>query len=429
MHTPFSSILKVAFFIGFVFFSLSIYAQSAELSPDAEITLLTASPGNELYSVFGHSAIRVIDTDNNIDLVFNYGTFDFNTPNFYVKFVRGKLLYKLSVVPMEYFLAEYRYEGRAVYEQVLDLTFEQKQRLFDFLMVNRLPENAYYHYDFFYDNCATRIRDIIDLIVEPEWATENEITPEAVAGIRSILDYEFQYSPEVSEPRTFRDLLQPYLINMPWSKFGIDLALGLPTDKIASAWDFMYLPEEMLIAFALATHEDGRSLTSEYRIILPIAIEADPAPPVLPQYVFWVLFLISIALMVNPRRSLIFDKTLFSVLGITGVIIIFLWFFTDHISTKTNLNILWAIPTHLYFIWFTKYENMKSSARFYFRMITLLSLGLILMWPFVPQDYHPAFFPIVLIVLIKSATFSFEIPVVSGYLRKGGCLNPKQRNI
>jgi hypothetical protein len=412
------TLYKPVLLFAFALFSLTVSAQTVEISPGTEVTLLTASPGNELYSVFGHSALRVIDPDNNIDLVFNYGTFDFDTPNFYMKFVRGQLLYKLSVVPMEYFLAEYRHEGRAVYEQVLDLTFDQKQRVFDFLMINRLPQNAYYHYDFFYDNCATRIRDLIDIIVEPEWPTENEITHESVASIRSILDYEFEYHPDLSTRRTFRDMLQPFLQNMPWSAFGIDLALGLPADRIASAWDYMYLPDEMLIAFALATHEDGRSLVAQYRIILPRIVEQDPASAVLPVFVFWGLFIIALITLINPRWSLIFDKSFFALLGLTGLIIIFLWFFTDHITTKSNLNILWALPTHLYFIWYAGYTSMKTSARFYFRMIALLSLALLIMWPFIPQDYHTAFFPIVLISFIKSSFLAFELPIISTYLRK-----------
>ncbi len=397
---------------------LSLHQSKAmTLSPHAEITMLTASPGDELYSVFGHSALRVVDRENNLDLVFNYGTFDFDTPNFYLQFTRGKLLYKLSVAPMEYFVPEYLFEGRAIYEQVLNLSQEQKQQVFDFLMINRLPENAYYHYDFFYDNCATRIRDLVDNILEPLWPDESEINEESIALIRSMLDYEFDYKPELKPSRTFRDLLQPFLVTMPWSKFGIDLALGLPADKVATVWDFMYLPDEMLIAFALANHRDGRPLVSEYRIIIPKTVELSPASKITPQMVMWLLVLLSLASLFRAKWSLIFDKIFFSVLGITGLVIVFLWFFSDHITTKANLNILWAIPTHLYFIWMANYTSLRDSVKWYFRFVSFLSFCLLVLWPFMPQDFHGAFFPIILISLLKSLTYGFTIPFISKHLK------------
>jgi hypothetical protein len=413
---PFGIILFLVFFT----VSISTFSQTTtELSDEAQITLLTASPGNQLYSVFGHSAIRVTDPVLNTDLVFNYGTFDFDTPNFYLKFVRGQLLYKLSVVPMEYFMAEYRYEGRAVYEQLLDLSQDQKQRIYDFLMINRLPQNAYYHYDFFYDNCATRIRDLIDWVIEPEWATEKEINQEALASIRSQLNYEFAYNPPLNASRTFRDMLQPFLEHMKWSAFGIDLALGLPADKIAASWDYMFLPDELLIAFALAYHEDGRPLVSNHRIIIHQTLDQTATTaPIIPELVFWLLFIISLLVMIKPRWSVIFDRVFFSTLGILGIAVLFLWFFTDHITTKSNLNILWALPTHLYYIWFANYDRIRYSARWYFRFVSILTLLLIITWFWIPQDYHQAFFPVVLAVFIKSSLYAFHVPVLSKYLKK-----------
>lgn len=397
---------------------LSFHQSNAvTLSEQAEITLLTASPGDELYSVFGHSALRVIDSENNIDLVFNYGTFDFDTPNFYLQFTRGKLLYKLSVAPMEYFVPEYRYEGRAIYEQVLNLNQLEKQQIFDFLMINRLPENAYYHYDFFYDNCATRIRDLVDSILEPVWPVESEINEESVAIIRSMLDYEFDYAPELKPSRTFRDMLQPFLVTMPWSAFGIDLALGLPADKIATAWDYMYLPDEMLIAFALASHPNGDPLVSEHRIIIPKTVELSPASKITPHIVMWLLALLAMVSLYKAKWSLLFDKIFFSVLGLTGLVIIFLWFFSDHITTKTNLNILWALPTHLYYIWLANYKSVRPAVKWYFRFVSLLSFLLLILWAFIPQAFHGAFFPLILISLVKSLTYGFNLPIISGRLK------------
>lgn len=393
-------------FVFFLSFGLAnVQGQGKELSPSAEISLLTASPGDELYSVFGHSAIRVYDPNQNIDLVFNYGTFDFDTPNFYMKFVRGKLLYKLSVVPTEYFFPEYQFEGRAIYEQVLGIAGEQKQEMFNFLINNSLPENAYYHYDFFYDNCATRIRDVVDHVVKPQWPEKNEINDQTLAVVKSHYNYEFEYKPEFSDTRTLRDMLQPYLVTMPWSAFGIDLALGLPADKVATAAEFMYLPDEMLIAFDLALLPNGNPLISEHRILLPKSVELTPASFVKPWMVTWLIFILGVLSFLNRKFSLLFDRIYFSFLGITGIIVLLLWFFTDHITTKTNLNVLWAIPTHAYFIWKINGQNNMGFTKAYFRIAGILLLAIMITWPWIPQAFNFAFFPLVLISLLKCIPF------------------------
>lgn len=392
------------------------YAQI--LSSNAEITLLTASPGEELYSVFGHSALRVNDPVLGIDWVYNYGTFDFNTPNFYLKFARGQMFYKLTVVPTEYFLVEYRYDGRAIYEQVLNLTQEQKQQIFDFVQINRLPENAYYLYDFFYDNCATRIRDLVDEIIAPQWFEYPAVLPEALAEIRSLLDYEFTYMPDTKAGRTLRELLQPFLAPMPWSAFGIDLALGLPADKIATAWEFQYLPDEMLIAFAQALHKDGTPLVAEHRVLLTQTYKTSSPSFFSPSLVFWMLFLVALLSFLHPRLSRIFDLTFFSILGITGWVVIILWFFTDHPTTKGNIVILWALPTHIYYIWKTRSAMAGGAAKLYFKLVTALSFLLLVLWVFIPQGFNVAFFPIILTAFIKALPMGIHIPVLEAYYAK-----------
>ncbi|TVQ82438.1 MAG: DUF4105 domain-containing protein [Bacteroidetes bacterium] len=407
--------LPLFMFIG-IFLISSVSSRAITLSQEAEISLLTASPGNELYSVFGHSAMRVMDSQNNLDIVFNYGTFDFDTPNFYLKFVRGQLLYKLSVTTMEYFMLEYEFDGRAVYEQILELTQDEKQDVFDFMRVNSLPENAYYQYDFFYDNCATRIRDLIHYILEPEWFPFPGILPESLAEIRSMLDYEFEYEPSFEMNRTLRDMLQPFLTGMPWSTFGIDLALGLPADKIATPWDFMYLPDEMLIAFALARRADGLPLVKEHRLILQCTTPITQAGFFTPNRVIWFVFIIALASFITPGFSRIFDLSFFTILGITGIVILFLWFLTDHLTTKSNMNILWAIPTHLYFIWVSNYKHIKATGTLYFRIVSAISFFMLILWPFIPQGFNSAFYPIVLASFIKSLPYAFEVPFLSTHL-------------
>ena len=136
-------------------------AAAQELSTKARVMLLTVSPGHEeLYAAFGHSAIYIHDPEKHIDKVYNYGTYYYNQPHFYLNFARGYLLYGLSVSTYDRFQGYYAYFNRQVVAQVLDLSLEQRQQVFDFLENNALPENSMYYYDYFYDNCATRIRDV-----------------------------------------------------------------------------------------------------------------------------------------------------------------------------------------------------------------------------------------------------------------------------
>jgi len=176
------------------------------LSEQAQISLLTCDPGTEVYSVFGHTALRVTDPGNGFDVVYNFGTFDFSTPNFYLKFIRGRLMYTLSRYNFSDFKIEYRMENRSIFEQKLNLSQEEKDRIFYLLEVHYLPENRYYLYDFFYINCTTKVLDLIDSALnDPEYFSQYNTLQE----------------------RTFRQNLAIYLEPIPWTMLGIDLLLGI----------------------------------------------------------------------------------------------------------------------------------------------------------------------------------------------------------
>ena len=359
---------------------------SDRITPLTRVSMLTASPGEELYSVFGHSALRVHDPVTMLDEVYNYGTFDFNTPNFYLKFIRGQLLYQLTVTTFETFLAEYHYEGRAVYEQMLALEPGEVQSLYQFLQVNRMPENRDYLYDFFFDNCATRIRDVIDAHVEVEW------DPDPFPG----------------PPRSFRDMLQPYVAGTPWAAFGIDLALGLPADEITDPWDYMFLPDEMFVAFAQARRADGRPLVESFLQVLPETIQHGDPSFMNPARIMWILFLLGVLSLFNKRISKGFDLVYFSLLGVGGLVVFFLWFFSDHAATKNNLVLLWMLPTHLYFI-FRAYSagRYRKMAALYFKAVFVLNLAFLFLWWVLPQGFHPAFFPLILTAALKASFIGF----------------------
>ncbi|MEJ7681804.1 MAG: DUF4105 domain-containing protein [Segetibacter sp.] len=190
------------------------------------ISILTCSPGKELYSTFGHSAIRLTDKYRNIDIVYNYGTFDFNDTGFYMKFIRGQLSYSLSVENYTDFLESYKQEKRSVYEQVLDLNCFQKQGLEKALEQNMLAENRYYRYNFITDNCTTRIRDLL----------LNTIASVAIG--KKIIPIN----------TTPRKMIHSYLRKggKLWSELGIDILLGSTIDRALSTQEAMFLPEYLM---------------------------------------------------------------------------------------------------------------------------------------------------------------------------------------
>ncbi len=356
-----------------------VYAQ--HLSPEAKISLLTASPGEELYAAFGHSALWVADPVNEIDEVYNWGTFDFDTPNFYTKFLQGRLMYQLSVTSMQQFLWSYHNAGREVVEQELILTATEKNRIYAFLLVNRQPENIDYRYDFLYDNCATRIRDLIDHELDIDWGVP----------------------PGAAEDRTFREMLRPYTQHAPWTALGIDILLGLPADQVATPWHQMFLPDDMFDAFNHARHKDGRLLANGYREILPETVEMPDPFLITPTIALWGLFVLGL-LSIFKRRFFIMLRALFFLIpGLLGVIVFFMWFLSDHVATAVNLNILWALPTHAWFAFRMHKADLSHTTRLYMKVIFFLSLALSVTWPLNPQDLHGATFPIIALTAIFTA--------------------------
>ena len=204
------------------------------LSNEATVSIITFGPGQEeLFTGFGHSAIRIYDPVNQIDWAYNYGVFDFNQPNFYLNFTRGHLLYKLAVQDFQRMRQYYEYFNRYILEQEMNLSQEQKQKVFDYLQNNAKPENADYYYDYFYDNCATKIGDVF------------------VESLGSDFRYDENY---IEEPGlTIRTLTDRLIAEEhPWGKLGIDLCLGAPMDKSLSNLEYMFLPEYVLEAFQAA---------------------------------------------------------------------------------------------------------------------------------------------------------------------------------
>jgi len=379
-------------FISFITFNTFAYRELPNidtLSKSSYISLITCDPGNELYSVFGHNAIGIVDAEQNLFLVFNYGTFSFNVPFFYLKFASGKLLYNLSFTSYNNFLYEYRRDKRRVVEEKLNLTQYQKQRLFNLLKENYKPENRKYQYDFFFDNCATRIGQMF---------------------YKAFGD-SLQYNPANNyEIKTFRNLIDEYLVNSYWSKFGIDIALGSVIDEPATEMEITFLPDYMS-EFANCCTINGEPLISSSRLLVRESAPLTVTPVIIrPQIIFTVVLVIVILLtfLYNHKSWIIGDKIIFITYGITGIVILLLWFATDHDATANNYNLLWANPLYLIFALFIGSEH-KKILKWSTIIILFINIALLICWNIIPQQYNIVFILFVLIAIIRSGVILLRV--------------------
>lgn len=374
--------MRISSFLIIILISLSAAAQIT-LSDRAEISVITCGPGqNELYSAFGHSAFRVNDPVNGFDYAFNYGVFDFNQPNFYLNFARGHNYYKLAVQDYKRFEYFYIYYNRYVHEQVLNLTAWQKQRLFDYLQWNAQPENQSYLYDYFYDNCATKLPEII-----------TKVFGDSVVFNDS----------HITTGYTFRQLTDLYLQWQPWGDLGIDICLGLPMDKRATPYEYMFLPDYVEAGFDNATI-NGKPLVKQKNMVYESLPEDFATGLFTPLTVFIVLAVFSVGLSAwdfkRKKTSAWFDATLFGVTGAIGLLLLLLWTATDHKAAANNLSILWALPTHLV-IAFALFKPRKWLKR-YFSIVVILNLLLLITWAWLPQQLHVALIPVVIAITVRS---------------------------
>jgi hypothetical protein len=349
---------------------------------DIRISLLTAAPGQELYLRFGHNAMRVRIDSHGYDAVYNYGTFDFNQPNFYSNFARGRMLYCLSKTSYEHFVTEYMYENRRMREQVFALDSVQTMFVFQFLENNVLPENRYYRYHFLFDNCATRIRDLM------------------------LQTFPGMTLPEPVETPTFRDLIHRCVKGHPWGQFGIDIALGLPTDQKTGIFEQMFLPDYVFDAFAIVLY-NGRPIVKQTNdIFIPDRPAIQPPGPFTPTVLCCFILALAILFLYVQRGSKVFDFVLFFVVGIVGILVTFLWFFTDHTNTVNNLNIIWALPTHLVMAFFLFCNYRSKFTRIYFLATAIIAMLLVISWVFLPQRLNPSLIPLVLAIAMRGYRIS-----------------------
>ncbi len=360
----------------------SLFAQVKKDSCTLEISLLTCSPGEELFSIFGHTAIRVRDTVRGMDIVFNYGTFDDTDPLFYAHFTRGIMNYSLSAETFDSFMMEYQLEHRSVIAQILNLTCNEKINLYEALRKNTLDENRIYQYRFHTDNCTTRAGKIIEA---------NTASP-------------FTYKNILPDPGpTFRDMIFEYLNprHQYWSRFGIDLCLGMNLDRKPTNVEAIHFLPDYLYRGIDGASNGISPMVKERQTLISFPKTAAATNWLSPMNVFIFLFALSLLFYFtkNKKALFIFDIVFFTVIGLCGLLITTLWIARVDDVCRNNMNVIWALPTHLIAVFFLR--RKETWIKYYFLITALLATILLFGFPWWPQRMDMAVVPLLCIIIFR----------------------------
>lgn len=307
------------------------------LMDSVEFSLLTCQPHDEVYSLYGHTAIRYHELKpGGLDLAFNYGVFDFKRPHFVARFVFGLTDYELGAYPYKYFVLEYRRFGSMVTEQVLNLTDEEKLALHDALAINLRPENKIYRYNYFYNNCTTKARDIIE----------------------SCINGKIEYTEREDYTPSYRDMVHSMTRNNPWSRFGNDLLLGIKADRKTDLRQQEFLPGNLLYDFDHAQiYKEGtyRPLIKERRIAVPAGVQIiESGFPLTPLACAAILLVVGIVIFFfewrKKRVFVLWDVLLMIATGTIGIVLT-LMLFSQHPTVSLNLQIILCNPLPWLFLW------------------------------------------------------------------------------
>jgi hypothetical protein len=373
----------------FIIVSISsrIFSQA---SVDTSAYLLTVGPGTETYSMYGHSALRIMIPTKNIDIIFNWGMFDPGTEFFAWKFAKGRLNYMLATELPKDFINSYQFENRYVYSQKVNLNSKEIQTLMELVIENMKPENATYRYDFFYDDCSTRIRDLFE---------------------KSIGD-KLKYPEEVNTKKssTFRNLVGNYQSPYPWLQFGVDLIMGSSSDKKAGMRDQMFLPIEMMEGLSKTfIQRDFKMIPLLQNPVTLVAAEtAIPKKNLLlsPVFVFTALLILILILGVQIKKQSIIryiDIFIFAVFSILSVLMIFFNFFTDHEQMRMNLNIIWLNPLIIVCLLML---ILDKPGVLFFRLVFYISAFFLVIQIILPQQFELATLILDVIILVRSSVRS-----------------------
>jgi len=328
--------IKKIIFVLIIFVSIAASSQAPKLSNDSTISVFTCGRGEELYSTFGHTALRVKDDSNQLDVVFNYGTFDFRTENFYFKFVKGDLQYFLSVSSYEDFIIQYQIEKREVIEQTLNLTMQQKQKIFDALNNNIFSTDKYYTYKFIDRNCTTMVADKINEILSGEKITKIN---------NKLISY--------------RSLLYPYFENYFWYKLGINIIFGAKTDEKAEE---LFLPVELMNSLNVIQHDNQKLVLSTKKLVDGETKNAE--------FSFFnsIYFVISLLLLIVATNKKWVYKSFLFLCGLLGLFLCLVGLYSEHQEVLWNYNALLFNPLFL----LLPFVGNKLSKRLIFILLAMI---------------------------------------------------------
>ena len=361
------------------------------LSDAASVSLLTMLPGEEVYSLFGHSALRIRDAATGLDRTYNYGTFDFEQPFFMARFIRGDLNYILDTAPFDAELAKYLYLGRPIIEQRLDLPPDAVRAMLDALETNARPENRAYRYDFLFDNCSTRLLGVIDTALVRTGA------PPVTLAARVA-------------PLTFRERLDTHLGGVPLLRLGMFVGIGQPTDVVPTPRQETFLPLDLAAQLDGAT-VDGRPLVVSRDTLFHVPGEGLPArAPDVPSIIAWLALAAGALLTLlgrwrDGRAGRWADAALFGLAGLVGAVLLFLWTATSHAVTRPNWNLLWAWPTHLGAAVMLARGAVGAKGRIYLLLTAVASLVVAAAGPLahlLPQTLPPTVLPVALLLAVRA---------------------------
>lgn len=366
---------------------LTVSAQSRRVS------LLTCSPGEEVYALFGHTAIRVVDEAAGIDVVFNYGLFSFDEPHFIWRFVLGETDYLLGAIDYEYFLGEYAIRGSGVTEQVLNIDDAQASRLMNALVVNSMPANRKYRYNFFYNNCTTKARDKIFEVLDGSTIVYN--------------------TSSVGEIMSFRDILHLYTDNNLWARFGIDLLLGAPADIKAGRDGAQFAPlifKNELADASIESASDTIPLVAEQNELLLPEEKTDVVNNLTPFNVSLLFLLFTLVVMLIEKRTRRcywgWDILLMGLQGVAGLLLAFMVLFSEHPAVDVNWLLIWLNPLPLFILPIYIHSVRKGKKAIVLWLEVVMILAFIVASPFVSQYFPPALYPFAIAILSRSI---FEI--------------------
>ncbi len=362
-----------------------------QLSEQAIISILTCDPHDEaVFTLFGHAAFRVQEPARGLDVIFNYGIFDFSKPNFMYRFALGETDYKLDTSEYSHYIASYQMRGSNVTEQVLDLNADERQHLWEALVMNAQPENAVYRYNFFFDNCATRLPVMVEKSVEGKIVYNDP-----------------------PKQLSFRDMVSYCTRNHPWITFGCDIALGSPSDRLATPHEMMFLPVYLKDELAKATVQrvDGteRRLVAATSVVDAVQVEDNGADLLntvfTPLLCGWLLFALIAGITYlewqRKKAFVIVNILLFSLAGIAGCVLFFLCFISTHPCMWPNWSTVWLHPFHLIAVILICLRWKK--AVFCYHFINFAALFMLLCaWHYIPQQLNTAFIPLIAILCLRS---------------------------